>query len=147
MSNSSPSKKAVCRRLMTKTILSVVGARPNFLKVQPLHQELLKYRDDVKSLSVHTGQHYDAMLSDAFFRDLELPKADFHLEAGSASHAVQTARVMMRFEEVVQDVRPDCVVVFGDVNSTLACALVCANEHVPLAHVEAGRRRSDRRML
>ena len=131
---------------MTKTILSVVGARPNFLKVAPLHQEFLKHRDRLQSLIVHTGQHYDAAMSDAFFQDLELPKADFHLEAGSASHSVQTARVMMRFEEVVESVRPDSVVVFGDVNSTLACALVCAKEHVPLAHVEAGLRSFDRRM-
>jgi len=131
---------------MTKTILSVVGARPNFLKVAPLHQEFLKHRNRLRSLIVHTGQHYDEAMSDAFFRDLELPKADFHLEAGSATHSVQTARVMMRFEEVVQSVRPDCVVVFGDVNSTLACALVCAKEHVSLAHVEAGLRSFDRRM-
>jgi len=131
---------------MTKTILSVVGARPNFLKVAPLHQEFLKHRDRLQSLIVHTGQHYDPAMSDAFFRDLELPKADFHLEAGSASHSVQTARVMIRFEEVIQNARPDCVVVFGDVNSTLACALVCAKEHVPLAHVEAGLRSFDRRM-
>lgn len=131
---------------MTKTILSVVGARPNFLKVAPLHQEFLKHRDRLRVLIVHTGQHYDATMSDAFFRDLELPKADFHLEAGSASHSVQTARVMMRFEGVVQSVCPDWVVVFGDVNSTLACALVCAKEHIPLAHVEAGLRSFDRRM-
>ncbi len=131
---------------MTKTILSVVGARPNFLKVAPLHQELLKHRDRFQSLIVHTGQHYDGAMSDVFFRDLELPKADFHLEAGSASHSVQTARVMMRFEEVVRSVRPDWVVVFGDVNSTLGCALVCAKEHIPLAHVEAGLRSFDRRM-
>jgi UDP-N-acetylglucosamine 2-epimerase (non-hydrolysing) len=133
-------------RLMSKTILSVVGARPNFLKVAPLHQEFLKHRDRLQSLIVHTGQHYDAEMSEAFFRDLELPKADFYLEAGSASHSVQTARVMTRFEEVLQCARPDCVVVFGDVNSTLACALVCAKEHVPLAHVEAGLRSFDRRM-
>jgi UDP-N-acetylglucosamine 2-epimerase (non-hydrolysing) len=131
---------------MTKTILSVVGARPNFLKVAPLHQEFLKHRNRLQSLIVHTGQHYDPTMSDAFFRDLELPRADFHLEAGSASHSVQTARVMMRFEEVVRRVCPDWVVVFGDVNSTLACALVCAKEHVPLAHVEAGLRSFDRRM-
>lgn len=131
---------------MTKTILSVVGARPNFLKVAPLHREFLKHRERLQSLIVHTGQHYDPAMSDAFFRDLELPKADFHLETGSASHAVQTAHVMMRFEAVVQSVRPDWVVVFGDVNSTLACALVCAKEHIRLAHVEAGLRSFDRRM-
>ena len=131
---------------MTKTVIFVVGARPNFLKVAPLHQAFLKHRDHLQSLIVHTGQHYDSTMSDAFFRDLELPKADFHLEAGSASHSVQTARVMMRFEEVVQRVRPHWVVVFGDVNSTLACALVCAKERLPLAHVEAGLRSFDRRM-
>jgi len=131
---------------MRKTILSVVGARPNFLKVAPLHREFLRRQDDVRSLIVHTGQHYDAAMSDVFFRDLELPKADFHLESGSASHSVQTARIMTRFEEVVESVRPDWVVVFGDVNSTLACALVCAKEHIPLAHVEAGLRSFDRKM-
>ncbi|MCI0423734.1 MAG: UDP-N-acetylglucosamine 2-epimerase (non-hydrolyzing), partial [Acidobacteria bacterium] len=131
---------------MTKTIISVVGARPNFLKAAPLHREFLKNPSRIQSLIVHTGQHYDEAMSDVFFRDLELPKADFHLEAGSASHAVQTARVMMRFEEVVESARPDWVVVFGDVNSTLACALVCAKEHIPLAHVEAGLRSFDRQM-
>lgn len=131
---------------MTKTIISVVGARPNFLKVAPLHREFLKHRDRFQSLIVHTGQHYDAAMSDVFFRDLELPKADFHLAAGSGSHATQTAHVMIRFEEVLETVRPDWVIVFGDVNSTLACALVCAKEHVPLAHVEAGLRSFDRRM-
>ena len=146
MGSSFPSKSAVRWRLMTRTIISVVGARPNFLKVAPLHREFSKDRNRFRSLILHTGQHYDATMSDAFFRDLELPKADFNLEAGSASHSVQTARIMTRFEEVVQSVRPDWVIVFGDVNSTLGCALVCAKEHIPLAHVEAGLRSFDRRM-
>lgn len=131
---------------MIKTIISVVGARPNFLKVAPLHRDFCKHPKSIRSVIVHTGQHYDLMMSDVFFHDLELPKPDFHLEVGSASHSVQTARTMLRFEEVLQKVHPDWVVVFGDVNSTLACALVCAKEHIPLAHVEAGLRSFDRGM-
>jgi UDP-N-acetylglucosamine 2-epimerase (non-hydrolysing) len=128
------------------TILSVVGARPNFLKAAPLHREFLEHPDRIASVLVHTGQHYDFALSAAFFRDLELSEPDHHLEVGSGSHAVQTAAVMVRFEEVVRARRPDWVVVFGDVNSTLACALVCAKERIPLAHVEAGLRSFDRSM-
>ncbi len=131
---------------MTKTIVSVVGARPNFLKTAPLLREFARHPESIKSLLVHTGQHYDYSMSEAFFQDLELPPPDFHLEAGSASHSVQTAKVMTRFEEVALEVRPDWVVVFGDVNSTLACALVCAKERIPLAHVEAGLRSFDKTM-
>jgi UDP-N-acetylglucosamine 2-epimerase (non-hydrolysing) len=131
---------------MKKAILSVVGARPNFLKLAPLHQEFSKHATRIKSVTVHTGQHYDFSLSDAFFQDLELPEPDHYLEVGSASHSVQTAKVMMQFGEVIQRDRPDWVIVFGDVNSTLACALVCAKERIPLAHVEAGLRSFDRSM-
>jgi UDP-N-acetylglucosamine 2-epimerase (non-hydrolysing) len=109
---------------MTTTLMFVVDVRPNLLKVAPVHQAFLKHRDLLQSLIVHTGQHYDPTVLDVFFRDLEPPKADFHLEAGSASHSLQTTRIVMRFEEVVESVGPACVVVFGDVNSTLACALV-----------------------
>ncbi len=131
---------------MTKTIISVVGARPNFLKVAPLQLDFRRHPEGVRSVIVHTGQHYDELMSDVFFRDLELPRPDFNLDVRSASHSVQTAQIMIRFEEVLQKVRPDWVVVFGDVNSTLACALVCAKEHIPLAHVEAGLRSFDRGM-
>ncbi len=124
----------------------VVGARPNFLKVAPLHKELASHVDSVEKVLVHTGQHYDYLMSEAFFEDLELPKPDFHLGVGSGSHTVQTARIMIGFEKVVCGSRPDLVVVFGDVNSTLACSLVCAKERIPLAHIEAGLRSFDRSM-
>jgi len=126
-------------------ILNVVGARPNFMKVAPLHRAL-EARDGFDSVIVHTGQHYDEQMSDVFFRQLELPRPDLYLGVGSGSHAEQTARVMMAFEEVMEDEAPDLVVVVGDVNSTLACALVATKMHVPVAHVEAGLRSGDRRM-
>jgi len=125
-------------------ILHVVGARPNFMKISPVmkalegrgvHQELL-----------HTGQHYDPSMSDVFFEDLGLPRPDLHLAVGSGSHAEQTARIMLGFEQVLRERRPDRVVVVGDVNSTLACALVAAKMHVPCAHIEAGLRSFDMRM-
>jgi UDP-N-acetylglucosamine 2-epimerase (non-hydrolysing) len=128
--------------------LVVAGARPNFMKVAPIlralkgagHQEIL----------VHTGQHYDAQMSDAFFRDLGLPEPSFHLGVGSGSHAQQTARVMEAFEPVLLETRPDWVVVVGDVNSTLACALVASKAKAEvgcrIAHVEAGLRSGDWRM-
>ncbi len=129
-------------------VLVVAGARPNFMKVAPILRALAA-RGDTPVL-VHTGQHYDASMSDAFFRDLALPEPDFHLEVGSGSHAQQTARVMERFEPVLEEVRPDWVVVVGDVNSTLACALVAAKRREDLgcliAHVEAGLRSRDWRM-
>ena len=131
---------------MKKKIISVVGARPNFLKLAPLHEEFSKYPQTFQSLVVHTGQHYDYVMSDVFFRDLDLPKPDFHLEVGSANHSIQTAKVMTSFESVIQQSRPDLVIVFGDVNSTLACALVCAKNRIPLAHVEAGLRSFDQKM-
>src|SRR5690606_11382630 len=105
-------------------VLLVAGARPNFMKVAPIIPALR--RSGHEPVLVHTGQHYDARMSDAFFQDLELPDPDFHLGAGSGTHAQQTARVMEKFEPVLLEVRPDWVVVVGDVNSTLACALVTA---------------------
>ena len=125
-------------------ILSIVGARPNFMKVAPLIRRL-KARGHVASL-VHTGQHYDANMSDAFFRDLGMPDPDRHLGVGSGSHAQQTAKVMAAFEPIVQELAPDVVVVVGDVNSTLACTLVCSKLRIPVAHVEAGLRSRDRDM-
>lgn len=130
------------KRLRT---LHVAGARPNFMKVGPLFAELAR-RQNVDQALVHTGQHYDAAMSDVFFRDLGIPAPDFNLEVGSGSHAVQTAQIMARFEPVLQQFQPDWVVVPGDVNSTLACALVAAKQGVKVAHVEAGLRSYDRTM-
>jgi len=126
-------------------IINVVGARPNFMKVAPLHRAL-EEAGGFTSQIVHTGQHYDEKMSDVFFRQLEMPEPDMYLGVGSGTHAQQTARVMTAFEEVVVDEEPDLVVVVGDVNSTLACALVATKLHVPVAHVEAGLRSGDRRM-
>lgn len=126
-------------------ILNVVGARPNFMKVAPLHRAL-ETDGGFESLIVHTGQHYDERMSDIFFRQLELPEPDLYLDVGSGSHAQQTARIMTAFEPVVEDEQPDLVVVVGDVNSTVACALVATKLHVPVAHVEAGLRSGDRSM-
>ena len=126
-------------------ILHVVGARPNFMKLAPCHRALAVL-PGVEQVVVHTGQHYDDAMSDSFFRDLEIPPPDVNLDAGSASHAVQTARIMERFEPVVVQHRPDWVVVYGDVNSTAAAALVCAKLGIRVAHVEAGLRSGDRSM-
>lgn len=125
-------------------ILHVVGARPNFMKIAPVMRAL--EARGVEQLLLHTGQHYDPSMSDVFFSDLGLPRPDLSLEVGSGSHAEQTAKVMVGFEEVLTKHRPDRVVVVGDVNSTLACALVAAKLHVPCAHVEAGLRCFDMRM-
>ena len=125
-------------------ILSVVGARPNFMKVAPLHREM--ERRGLRSRVVHTGQHYDAKMSDIFFRQLEMPEPDVYLGVGSASHARQTALIMEQFEQVVLEDAPDLVLVVGDVNSTMACALVASKLHIPVAHVEAGLRSGDRSM-
>src|SRR5437763_1225068 len=130
---------------MLKTII-VAGARPNFMKVAPLVAAMTRRAAEFQSILVHTGQHYDASMSDAFFRDLQMPRADVHLGVGSASHAVQTAQVMQAFEPIVISEKPDWVVVVGDVNSTLACALVCAKLGVKVAHVEAGWRSRERSM-
>jgi UDP-N-acetylglucosamine 2-epimerase (non-hydrolysing) len=128
--------------------LVVAGARPNFMKVAPILRALAA--DGHDGVLVHTGQHYDAAMSDAFFSDLELPSPDHHLGVGSGTHAQQTARVMQQFEPVLREEQPDWVVVVGDVNSTLACALVAAKLQdelgVQIAHVEAGLRSRDWRM-
>jgi UDP-N-acetylglucosamine 2-epimerase (non-hydrolysing) len=128
--------------------LVVAGARPNFMKVAPILRAL--GNDGCEALLVHTGQHYDVRMSDAFFRDLALPEPDFHLGVGSGTHAQQTARVMEAFEPVLMRTRPDWLVVVGDVNSTLACALVAskleAETGTRIAHVEAGLRSGDWRM-
>jgi UDP-N-acetylglucosamine 2-epimerase (non-hydrolysing) len=123
----------------------VVAARPNFMKISPILAAARRYPDLTCQL-VHTGQHYDARMSDLFFSELGLPKPDIYLGIGSGSHAVQTARVMLAFEEVLDHHPTDGVLVLGDVNSTLACALVAAKRGIPVAHVEAGLRSGDRRM-
>jgi len=128
-----------------KTILHVVGARPNFMKVAPV-MEALRGETRVRQVLVNTGQHYDESMAGGFLRELQLPTPDRDLGVGSASHAVQTAKVMMAFEEICLADRPDLVVVVGDVNSTLAASLVAAKLVIPLAHVEAGLRSFDRSM-
>ena len=127
-------------------VINVVGARPNFMKVAPLVDAMKRREHEFTPLVVHTGQHYDPMMSDAFFKDLGLPEPDLYLSVGSGSHAAQTAAVIERFEPVVLQEKPDWVLVVGDVNSTLACALVCAKLGVKVAHVEAGLRSRDRSM-
>jgi UDP-N-acetylglucosamine 2-epimerase (non-hydrolysing) len=125
--------------------LHVVGARPNFMKVAPLTRALVS-RQGVRQTLVHTGQHYDQNMSDVFFRELEIPEPDFNLGVGSGTHAEQTSQIMLRFEPIVVEQKPDWVLVFGDVNSTIAAALVCAKLQIPVAHVEAGLRSFDRSM-
>jgi len=127
-------------------VINVVGARPNFMKVAPIVEAMKRREREFTPLVVHTGQHYDTGMSDTFFSDLALPRPDVYLNVGSASHAVQTATVMERFESVVLAEKPDWVLVVGDVNSTLACALVCVKLGVKVAHVEAGLRSRDRSM-
>ena len=126
-------------------IVNVVGARPNFMKVAPL---MAAYREfsSIETILVHTGQHYDEKMSDLFFRQLGIPQPDILLGVGSASHAVQTAEIMKAFEPVLLDLRPDAVLVVGDVNSTIACGLVAVKMGVKLVHVEAGLRSFDRSM-
>jgi len=123
----------------------IAAARPNFMKIAPLYHALSK-ESWCRPRIVHTGQHYDANMSDAFFADLQLPKPPIHLGVGSGSHAEQTARVMIEYDKVCKDQRPDWIVVVGDVNSTLACALVAAKLLIPVAHLEAGLRSGDRTM-
>jgi UDP-N-acetylglucosamine 2-epimerase (non-hydrolysing) len=125
-------------------LLHVVGARPNFPKLAPVHRA--GRAAAVEQVVVHTGQHYDDALSDRFFRELDIPAPDINLEVGSGSHAAQTARIIERFEQALLDVRPDWVVVYGDVNSTMAAAIVASKLGVRVAHVEAGLRADDRRM-
>lgn len=134
-------------------LILVVGARPNFMKIAPLIPAIRRHNDSHSSGDthvdyrlVHTGQHYDLKMSDAFFQDLNIPEPDFNLEVGSGSHAVQTAEIMVRFEKVCLQERPDWIVVVGDVNSTMACTLVAAKLEMKVAHIEAGLRSFDRTM-
>jgi len=130
---------------MSIRICHVVGARPNYMKAAPLIRALARF-PEVQQVVVHTGQHYDFNMSDVFFQQLGMPEPDFNLEVGSNTHAQQTADILSRFEPVVQRVQPQCVVVYGDVNSTIAAALVCAKLGIATAHVEAGLRSFDRSM-
>ena len=125
-------------------VFTVVGARPNFMKMAPVILELK--RRGLVQFCVHTGQHYDAQMSTIFFDELGMPKPDAFLGVGSCSHAEQTARIMVSFEKLCLEQKPTLVIVAGDVNSTLACALVAAKLHIPVAHVESGLRSFDRSM-
>ncbi|PIE33109.1 UDP-N-acetylglucosamine 2-epimerase (non-hydrolyzing) [candidate division KSB3 bacterium] len=126
-------------------IVNVAGARPNFMKIAPLMKEMNQH-PDIQPILVHTGQHYDEKMSKLFFEDLQIPKPDIDLEVGSASHSVQTAKIMIAFEQVLLQEQPDLVLVVGDVNSTIGCALPAVKQHIPVAHVEAGLRSFDRDM-
>lgn len=129
-----------------KKIISVVGARPNYMKVAPIHRAFLRYKDKIEHFIVHTGQHYDYMMSTAFFKDLQMPEPHFFLNVGSDTHARQTAKIMIEFENVCNEVKPDLVIVVGDVNSTIACTLTAVKLGIKVAHVEGGLRSFDRTM-
>lgn len=126
-------------------IINVVGARPNFMKIAPI-QRVMDATEGMEPFLVHTGQHYDERMSKFFFDDLQLPQPDVYLNIGSASHAVQTARIMIEFEQVLLKEKPDAVLVVGDVNSTAACSIVASKMGIKIIHVEAGLRSNDRRM-
>jgi UDP-N-acetylglucosamine 2-epimerase (non-hydrolysing) len=128
-------------------IISVVGARPNFMKVAPIHKAFTNlYPSEVSHKICHTGQHYDEKMSDIFFRQLGMPQPDFYLGVGGGNHAEQTGRTMIEFEKVLLSERPDLVIVVGDVNSTIACSLTAKKLNIKVAHVEAGLRSFDRAM-
>ena len=129
-----------------KKLCCVVGARPNFMKIAPIMRALREYGKNINPILVHTGQHYDEAMNDTFFKQLEIPHPDIHLEVGSASHAFQTAEIMKQFELVLEKEKPDAILVVGDVNSTIACALVASKLGVRVIHVEAGLRSYDRTM-
>ena len=123
-------------------IVSVVGARPNFMKVAPFCRALKAY-PEVEHVLVHTGQHYDVRMSETFFKELGIPNPDINLEIGSGTHAEQVGKTMIAFEKVIKDEKPDWVVVLGDVNATIACSVTAKKEHVKCAHIEAGLRSRD----
>lgn len=133
---------------MKKLIYLVAGARPNFMKIAPIIRVLQTAQERFTFQLVHTGQHYDREMSDVFFEELGIPQPDYYLDCGGGSHAEQTAKIMVAFERICQTAaqRPHCVLVVGDVNSTLACAIVAKKLHIPVAHVEAGLRSGDRSM-
>jgi len=127
-------------------ILCVVGARPNFMKIAPIMRALADPRYGLQATLVHTGQHYDAAMKHAFFEQLHIPEPEIDLGVGSGTHATQTADIMKGFEPVLDRLQPRAVLVVGDVNSTIACALVAVKKGVPVIHVEAGLRSGDRSM-
>ncbi|MBP7087854.1 MAG: UDP-N-acetylglucosamine 2-epimerase (non-hydrolyzing) [Candidatus Omnitrophica bacterium] len=127
-------------------VILVAGARPNFMKIAPIMEEMSKYPEHFETTLVHTGQHYDEKMSKLFFQDLEIPEPNIYLGVGSGSHAEQTAKIMILFEKVLIEKKPDLVIVVGDVNSTIACALTAAKLNIKIAHVEAGLRSFDRTM-
>lgn len=129
-----------------KKIISVVGARPNFIKIAPIHRSFQKYNSEINHLICHTGQHFDHKMSKVFFEELQMPKPHFYLGIGGGSHAEQTSRIMVEFEKVLLAENPDLVIVPGDVNSTIAASLVASKLHIPVAHVESGLRSFDRKM-
>lgn len=128
------------------TVICVVGARPNYMKMAPIWRAFAKHAPALPVLLVHTGQHYDSEMSERFFKELDLPVPDINLAVGSNSHALQTADIMKKFEPVIDEYKPSCIVVVGDVNSTLACSLVAAKKNIAVMHVEAGLRSFDRCM-
>lgn len=132
--------------MVQKTLVCVVGARPNFMKMAPIIRQLQTFKHLIRPYLVHTGQHYDEAMKDTFFQQLGIPEPDKDLGVGSGSHAVQTANIMLRFEPILDDVKPFAVLVVGDVNSTIACGLVAVKKNIPLIHVEAGLRSYDREM-
>src|SRR5512133_3671538 len=140
-----PAPAASLACTVMKKLLHIVGARPNFMKVAPIYKAIAG-RGNLQQRLVHTGQHYDVKMSDVFCTDLGMPAPDIHLGIGSGSHAEQTGRLMIALEKVFLEERPDLVSVVGDVNSTVAAALVAAKMGIPVAHVEAGLRSFDRRM-
>jgi UDP-N-acetylglucosamine 2-epimerase (non-hydrolysing) len=127
-------------------VVLVAGARPNFMKIAPLWSEMNRLPSDFEPIILHTGQHYDYEMSKVFFEDLDLPEPNYFLGVGSGTHAEQTGKIMIEFERVIQDERPDLVVVFGDINSTLACSVTAKKLSIPVAHVEAGLRSFDMTM-
>ena len=140
-----PNLTANVKNMEKMKIINVVGARPNFMKIAPL-MKAYKTHPEIEPLLVHTGQHYDEKMSDLFFRQLGIPEPQINLGVGGGTHATQTAAIMTSFENVVKELRPDAVLVVGDVNSTVACGMVAVKEGVKLIHVEAGLRSFDRSM-
>ena len=133
-------------KVVSKKVLCVVGARPNFMKIAPIMRAFAESSSSMNATLVHTGQHYDVAMKHAFFDQLHIPEPDVDLGVGSGTHAQQTAEIMKRFEPVLDEVHPSAVLVVGDVNSTIACALVAVKKGVPVVHVEAGLRSGDRGM-
>lgn len=137
---------ATASQAHVRPVLCIVGARPNYMKMAPILRAFDALDPPLPHVLVHTGQHYDHEMNARLFAGLRLPEPDHNLEVGSGSHAVQTAEIMKRFEPLLDQYQPSCVLVVGDVNSTLACALVASKRHVPVVHVESGLRSNDRAM-